>query len=989
MKKIFSIFSLVLLALCVCFAFCACNDDGDSVSGQGCQHEFEEKELRAATCTEGGVKANICKLCKQSGGEWDTAPLGHDKVLESEQLPSCTQDGYAYYNCQRCGLGGIREELKSSGHNYSYYVTNAPKEDSEGSLNYECTKCSSSGSITLPVLTDARYTKTVIDDENADYTYTYNGSEFKFRISAFTMYRTSIPGLKFYGYVLTGYTGTKTEITLPSTYEGLPVIEIAPGAFDGNEALVSVTIPEPTFTYGVDDMEDAPEGMDPAAEFKMGYQWIGYDAFRLCTELTTVKLPSTLTYIDTEAFMGCAKLSSINLNYVTYIGNDALCGCDGLTSLELPLVRELGTGVFESCDNLKSVSFGSLTTLGARSFYACQKLTDVSLGSKVTEIKDLAFAFCYGLKSITIPDSVEKVYTAIFKDCDALENITMPKIYWGRFASLFSGTCYSGMSYSDMDSTKVPALKSITITKETEVPANAFYSCTRIEKVVLPENTTSIGNQAFASCLSLREFYIPEGIQSIGRYAFDNVNAFNFNQDFDNKTYYIGTKNNPYFYLLCGDANSVSGEYSHVKIQDSCKYVATNAFSYCSNMTAITIPSGMKYLGQISDKSGITNDQTLDIYFKGTLEEFTELHCSCSGWYKRLHIANGSGGFTEVTRLVISSEVTELLSGEYSNYMNLTEIEIPASVKKFDYSVFYPSSFTKVYYNGTIADWCDIEFANDAATPMQSASEFYIKNGDSSYTKVTDIKVPDGVEKLNPFAFYGFNELRTLVIPASVETISGRSYLDIASLTAIYYGGTKEAWDNALYEPQLNDTVPKYFYSETRPALEQFILGTDATLWHYNDSDEPELWSESRGNTVNGKSYVYASSTVSVSDQYWYMLEQLKSMGMLESMFDNPDDIALIENSSTKTEYEAALVNYYATWGNGLTLSFANGVITLSQNSDSTELEYLELDGGIYYILTGSLAFTIAPDGNSLIEDFPEINDEYMQVVHTYNIVTA
>ena len=50
---------------------------------------------------------------------------------------------------------------------------------------------------------------------------------------------------------------------------------------------------------------------------------IGAQAFKGCSNLSTISLPSSVSYIGTSAFESCSKLNAINLNNVSYIGNSA------------------------------------------------------------------------------------------------------------------------------------------------------------------------------------------------------------------------------------------------------------------------------------------------------------------------------------------------------------------------------------------------------------------------------------------------------------------------------------------------------------------------------------------------------------------------------------------------------------------------------------------------------------------------------------------
>ena len=80
---------------------------------------------------------------------------------------------------------------------------------------------------------------------------------------------------------------------------------------------------------------------------------LGDYAFRDCSGLTNLTLPSGVTSIGIAAFRGCSGLTSLTLpSGVTEIGYSAFSGCSGLTSIYVypENLPELGTDIFTGCD---------------------------------------------------------------------------------------------------------------------------------------------------------------------------------------------------------------------------------------------------------------------------------------------------------------------------------------------------------------------------------------------------------------------------------------------------------------------------------------------------------------------------------------------------------------------------------------------------------------------------------------------------------------
>jgi hypothetical protein len=170
-----------------------------------------------------------------------------------------------------------------------------------------------------------------------------------------------------------------------------------------------------------------------------------------------------------------------------------------------------------------------------------------------------------------------------------------------------------------------------------------------------------------------------------------------------------------------------------------------------------------------------------------------------------------------------------------------------------------------------------------------------------------------------------------------------------------------------------------YFYSEDGDIFE-YISGN--VSWHYGEDGQPEFWNFQLDNTLDGKSFAYTGSSVSITDEYWSMILYTKEMGMVEEVYgDDPTHMEIINNSSTKEEYEAGLLTIYSKAGDGISVSFAEGKATLSEGGESaTPLEYIEYEGAVYYTLTESLAFYVGADGCI----YEEISTEYFTVKHYY-----
>ena len=106
----------------------------------------------------------------------------------------------------------------------------------------------------------------------------------------------------------------------------------------------------------------------------------------MCSNLKTIKLPSTLKEINNFAFASCILLTDIELpDSLLTIGNDAFIGCRSLKSINLPdSVYSIGKSAFEDCIELEKIylpiSITALNTDEENPFKGCTSLTDVYYG---------------------------------------------------------------------------------------------------------------------------------------------------------------------------------------------------------------------------------------------------------------------------------------------------------------------------------------------------------------------------------------------------------------------------------------------------------------------------------------------------------------------------------------------------------------------------------------------------------------------------------
>ena len=174
------------------------------------------------------------------------------------------------------------------------------------------------------------------------------------------------------------------------------------------------------------------------------------------------------------------------------------------------------------------------------------------------------------INTIIANSGMTHIGNSAFYYCSSLTAVTIPDSVISIGAGAFTGC-------SSLGSVDIPS-------SVTSIGNSAFGVCSSLTSVTIPDSVISIGNSTFAYCSSLTTVTIPDSVISIGEQAF------------------IG----------CSSLGSVD-------IPGSVTSIGNYAFDYCSSLTAITIPNSVTSIGN----SAFANCTSLsDVYYSGTQEQW-------------------------------------------------------------------------------------------------------------------------------------------------------------------------------------------------------------------------------------------------------------------------------------------------------------------------------------------------------------------------------
>ncbi len=202
--------------------------------------------------------------------------------------------------------------------------------------------------------------------------------------------------------------------------------------------------------------------------------------------------------------------------------------------------------------------------------------------------------------------------------------------------------------YEKADQIKSVEFVNIDIGSCISVGNNAFYNCTNLTSITLPDGLTSIGNNAFFGCTSLKEITLPNGLTSIGGYAFSNCTNLTTITLPDGLTT-IGTE----AFYLCESLETM-------QLPDSVTSIGEKTFNGCTNLSEITLPENLKSVGDLAFYK-CTSLETIR-FPEGLNSIGTQAFMSCTGLT--------SVTFTRTTPPEFGNKV-------FTGCDNLTEIRVP------------------------------------------------------------------------------------------------------------------------------------------------------------------------------------------------------------------------------------------------------------------------------------------------------------------------
>ena len=311
----------------------------------------------------------------------------------------------------------------------------------------------------------------------------------------------------------------------------------------------------------------------------------------------------------------------------------------------------------------------------------------------------------------------------------------------------------------------------------TSIGNGAFYGCSSLTSVTVPDGVTNIGNDAFWNCNNLMSVTIPDSVTSIGNTAFMYCRSLT-SIIIPNSVSSLGSGT----FIGCSSLTSVIISTNLTSIND-------RTFDDCSSLTSVTIPDGVTSIGRsaFSNCSSLKSVIIPESVTSGAHEAFS----GCTNLKSAGPIGSGCD--------IQFGWKTTIPQSAFQGCRSLTSVTIPDGVTSIeDFAFLHCSGLTNMTIPNSVAyiGLCAFTDCSSLTGVTLPSSEPVI--GDQAFkycTNLSSIIIPDGVTRIGGDMFYGCNKLTSITIPASVTGI-GYGAFDYTSLTDVYYSGSEKQWDN-------------------------------------------------------------------------------------------------------------------------------------------------------------------------------------------------
>lgn len=303
------------------------------------------------------------------------------------------------------------------------------------------------------------------------------------------------------------------------------------------------------------------------------------------------------------------------------------------------------------------------------------------------------------------------------------------------------------------------------------IPKQAFAK-SGIESLLLPYGIEEIDKSAFADCCSLKQIVFPPHLKKIGESAFAGCKSLNEVVFYSSK---VSVDRNAFEY--CTNIKNVIADSLESWCSYDFKNSSSNPVCYSSKLSI----KGVEISGELKIPKTITRikkyafcelESIKSVVISGSVQCIDE-----DAFYRCINI-----------NTIRIEEGTSVVGKRAFAYLsNLRRIDLPRSIKTIWISAFQGCEKLKhINYSGDIKSWCEIEFDDYDYKSNYSHPELRSHGIKISSKEIKgELKLPDTVLTVSPYAFAGCDGITSIVVSNKVTIIGKSAFENCSSVTKV------------------------------------------------------------------------------------------------------------------------------------------------------------------------------------------------------------